>query len=426
MTVAAGGRPTRAGRATGAALLALGLALVAGACGGSDDDAGPATAPAPTTAGAAPAYTGPVPAAAGDAFYQPPDPLPAAKPGDVLSYREIPAAGQLADLGATVYQVLYLSSDHNGEPVAVSGTIVVPTGVDVTSAPVLSFAPGTHGIGDACAPSKAIAQGSDYGLPDIAAATGRGWVVAVTDYQGLGTPGTHTYIVGRAEGQAVIDAARAATRLPGPHPAADTKVVYWGYSQGGGAAAWAGELTASYAPELNLVAIAAGGVPADLTAVAEVLDGSASVGLQFMAAIGLDAAYPELDLDSFLTPDGRSSIAELRDGCLDAIAAFTGKSIDDIATRNPMDDPAWQDRLAENSLGSAPPDVPVYLYHGTRDVTVAYQQGEELMRAYCAEGVTVAWAPFDGDHGGGLANSAGALEFLAARIDGVAAPNTCP
>ncbi|MBL7496728.1 triacylglycerol lipase [Frankia sp. CNm7] len=407
------------------------LALVLAGCGGSsgkgknrdgDDAAAPAV---PGGNAGAPAYTGPTRGAAGDSFYRPADPLPAGKPGDVLSYRTVPAPAQLASLGATVYQVLYLSTDALGKPAAVSGTIVLPGGVDVSKAPVLSYAAGSHGIGDRCAPSKGIADGSDYGLDEIAAAARHGWVVAATDYQGLGTPGEHTYVVGRAEGHAVIDAARAALRLPGAHPAANAKVAYWGYSQGGGAAAWAGELTATYAPELALVGVAAGGVPADLAEVSKVLEGSQQVGLQFMAAVGFDAAYPELRLDSFLTPAGRTAIDALRAGCLDAIAGLAGKGTADIATINPLSTAVWQKRLAENKLGSAPPSVPLFLYHGTKDVTVAYPQGEALMRAYCAKGATVTWQTFDGDHGAGTAVAPAALDFLTARYANLPTPNTC-
>jgi hypothetical protein len=406
--------------------VAAGLAasLLAG-CGSSDDAKPGPAASVPAGEAGAPAYTGPSQGPAGDAFYTPATPLPAGRPGDVLRYRTVEAKGALAPLKATVYEILYLSTDTAGKPDVVSGTVVVPAGVDLAAAPVLSYAAGTHGIGDACAPSRGIAAGTDYGLPDIAAAAGRGWVVAATDYQGLGTPGLHTYAVGRAEGHAVIDAARAATRLPGDHPAPGAKVAYWGYSQGGGAAAWAGELTAAYAPDLHVVGIAAGGVPANLAEVSRVLDGSAQVGLQFMAAVGLDAAYPDLRLDSYLTPAGRAGVAALRTGCTDATKALAGRRVTDITTKDPLTTAVWQRRLAENSLGTAPPKVPIYLYHGTRDTTVAYAQGEALMRTYCAKKVTVVWKTFDGNHLGGLGAAGGAIDFLTGRFAGQPVTSTC-
>jgi hypothetical protein len=395
------------------------------ACGGAATPPAKTVASAATAAETAAHFTATAVGPAGDAFYRPPSPLPTGQPGDLLRYRQVPAAGPLAALGATVDEVLYLSTDALGKPDVVSGTVVLPAGVDLSKAPVLSYAAGTHGIGDQCAPSKAIASGSDYGLPDISAAVGHGWVVTATDYQGLGTPGIHTYVVGRSEGHAVIDAVRAAMRLPGAHPAPGARIAYWGYSQGGGAAAWAGELTASYAPELHVVGEAAGGVPADLVAVSKGLEGSAQVGLELMAAVGFDAAYPDLKLDSFLTPRGKSEIDSLRTGCIGAIAAFAGQRISDITTSDPIDTVAWRHRLAENDLGSTPPAFPIYLYHGTKDTTVAFAQDKALMRTYCAKHVAVVWSPFDGDHGAGSSQSPGALAFLTARFAGTPVTSTC-
>src|SRR5262249_38673605 len=156
-----------------------------------------------------------------------------------------------------------------------------------------------------------------------------------TDYEGLGTPGEHTYSVGRSEGHAVLDAARAALRLRGGGLAPDAKVAFWGYSQGGGAAVWAGELASSYAPELHTVGVVAGGVPADLTKVSVAVDGAAWAGAEFMAALGLDAAYPELTLDRYVRPAARAGLAKLRTSCLkEGLAAYAGKHARDVFTVN--------------------------------------------------------------------------------------------
>lgn len=143
--------------------------------------------------------------------------------------------------------------------------------------PLVTFAVGTRGLGDTCAPSKTLANGTNYEAAIINSFLSRGWAVVVTDYQGLGTPGAHTYVVGRREGRSVLDAARAAQRLAGSGLDATTPVGVYGYSQGGGAAAWAAELAASYAPELDLKGVVEGGVPADLPAVASGLDGGPTV-----------------------------------------------------------------------------------------------------------------------------------------------------
>ena len=89
-----------------------------------------------------------------------------------------------------------------------------------------------------------------------------GYVVAATDYEGLGTPGVHPYLVGESEGRGVLDAARAAKALAATD--AGDQVLVFGHSQGGQAALFAGELAASYAPELTVLGVAAAAPAADV------------------------------------------------------------------------------------------------------------------------------------------------------------------
>ena len=62
----------------------------------------------------------------------------------------------------------------------------------------------------------------------------RGYVVAATDYPGLGTPEVHPYLVGTSEARAVLDSVRAARAIP--EAAAGARFAVWGRSQGGQAA----------------------------------------------------------------------------------------------------------------------------------------------------------------------------------------------
>ncbi|GAB2443503.1 lipase family protein [Nocardia tengchongensis] len=80
----------------------------------------------------------------------------------------------------------------------------------------------------------------------------RGMAVVITDYHGLGTPDTHDYLNRKAQGYAVLDSARAATRLPGNGLGAHPPVVLYRYSQGGMASAAAAELQPDYAPDLSV------------------------------------------------------------------------------------------------------------------------------------------------------------------------------
>lgn len=195
-----------------------------------------------------------------DPFYQTPPHLPEGRHGALLRWRQTEPPG----IPARAWQILYQSTDARGNPVAVSGTVLVPHNPNgPADRPVIAWAPGTHGIADICAASYQYNAGTDYEvsfgvIPETLA---RGWAIVVTDYEGLGTKGDHTYPVGRAEGQAVLDAVRAAQQLPGAGIAPSAPVGIMGYSQGGHAAEWAAQLHARYAPELQMKGVAAGAGP---------------------------------------------------------------------------------------------------------------------------------------------------------------------
>ena len=102
---------------------------------------------------AAPALPGP----SGDAFYEPPSPLPAGEPGDVIRWR--PTVAPLNALNANAWQVMYLSTNALGERHAVTGTILTPKFADTAKAPIVGYAVGTQGPAFKCTPSKAIERG---------------------------------------------------------------------------------------------------------------------------------------------------------------------------------------------------------------------------------------------------------------------------
>jgi Secretory lipase len=240
-------------------------------------------------------------------------------------------------------------------------------------------------------------------------------------------------MVGPAQGHAVLDMAGAAQRLPGTGLSPPTPVGLMGYSQGGGGAGWAAELAGSHAPELQVKGSAIGGVPGDLRATAEFLDGSAFVAFALLAALGLDAAYPELDLVSYLNPRGRQLVAIGQDLCLVSVDGFgmlidvAFSRIDDYVTTNPLDTPAWQARLNETRLGRVQPPAPVFQYHALVDEIVPLGQAAALRRTWCNRGATVAWTVLPGEHALGLVEGqAPALTWVAARFAGIPAIGNCP
>lgn len=293
----------------------------------------------------------------------------------------------------------------------------------------MTYAIGTHGLGDQCAPSALLRNGTENELSLMQQALSRGWAVVVTDYEGLGTPGPHTYTVARSEGHAVLDAARAAIAVPGAGLSADAPVGIWGYSQGGGAAGKAAEQAADYAPELDVRGVAAGGVPADLVEVFTAnLDSHIATGLLVSATTGFDAAYPDLHLRDKLTPAGMALYEDVKDECVAQIALkgapFTARQL--IAAPDPLTGDAGE-RLGENGVGADAPAFPAFVYHGGVDELIPVAQGRGLRADWCAGGTTVQYTelPLTGHIGGAALGGTPAVNWLADRFAGSPAPSSC-
>jgi alpha-beta hydrolase superfamily lysophospholipase len=200
-------------------------------------------------------------APAGDAFYTPPVPLPAGRPGDPVYQRILDNKTATLTQG-TNWLVLYQSQDVHGNPVATSGIIALPAAPPPPGGyPVISWAHGTTGVADLCAPSRdypgSLAHPMNaYVQTLLNTFLQNGYAVAMTDYEGLGTTDRiHPYLLGQSEAYGVLDIVRAAQRLFGSQISSRVAVV--GHSQGGQAALFAGHYAASWAPELALAGVAA-------------------------------------------------------------------------------------------------------------------------------------------------------------------------
>ena len=337
--------------------------------------------------------------------------------------------------GVKSWKVLYKSTRWDGSETQVSGTVLVPAGEwrGDGPRPIVSFAVGTRGLNDRCAPSRTLETGWDYEGGTIKAALAQGWAVVVTDMVGLGTPGTHSYVVGGDQGHAVLDIVRAAIHLEEAELDPEAPVALWGYSQGGGTASWGAQFAPEYAPELNLVAVAASGVPADFEKALRRMDGGIFFGLVMLGAVGLDAAYPELNLEDFLNHRGQEllenrealCVVDLRGLQLFADASF--KWVNAYVDVNPLETPAWRARLEENRLGKVAPEVPVLLQHGTADQVVPVGQARELRDQWCEGGATVEWREYPlAEHVFGFIMSAQpAMQFIDAQFKGQPPRSSC-
>jgi pimeloyl-ACP methyl ester carboxylesterase len=362
------------------------------------------------------------PSAANDAFYLPPERFGPGRPGELLKAEPMDAyLVPGARMRARAWRILYRSTSALGEPRAVSGTVLLPARRGNGPRPLIGYAIGTHGIGDSAAPSRLLARGLDWEAGLMAMLLARGWGVAITDYEGLGTPGDHTYMVGRALGPNVLDSMRAArelhpTELPDDGPAA---IV--GYSEGGFAAAWAAQLQPEYAPDLKLAGVAAGAAAANVEAAGPGLEGSFFSFFIAYGGIGYAAAYPELDLDSYLTPKAKERIGFLRESNVLQAAARGPHHMraSELTDPNVLEMPAWRRRLRENRLGLMKPDAPVLLHHARRDQIVSFVHSLDLRDDWSALGADVRLYVTRGgvDHiTGAMAGMPIAVDWLSKRI----------
>ncbi|MBU3065360.1 lipase family protein [Nocardia sp. NEAU-G5] len=383
---------------------------------------------APATAPAVAAPAG-IPTPEQDSFYAPPAELPAA-PGVVIRSRTVTDLDFLTPLAAHAWQVLYRSTSALGQPVAVSGTVLVPTTPWTAGPrPLVTFAFGGHGFASHCAPSYKMRTGTEDQLDFIKLALAQGWAVVATDYERLGTPGPHTLGVGPSEAHAVLDAARAAQRLSDAGLRQDAPVGIAGYSQGGQASAWAAELQPSYAPELDVRGTSSGGVMADVGEMAKTLDGGLASSMELAVLVGHGSAYPDLDLDGVLNDAGRSMAARLSSSCLlELELEYSFRRLDDFTTVGDLlNTPLWRARLDQDVLGRNTPRAPIMIYIGTLDEVVPVPRAEQLYHDYCARGIPVTWRPMPLlNHGSAdRIGARGAVDWLAGRFADAPVDNSC-
>jgi dienelactone hydrolase len=379
------------------------------------------------------AFAAPVQGPADDAsFYVQPETMPAGNHGDLIQYRKA-----TVNLGAdapavNAWNVLYHSQSALGDPIAVSGTVLVPTAAATGTRPVILYAVGTQGLNQRCAPSRQLATGKEYEIENINAALKAGYAVLVSDYEGYVTGLLPTYMVGNSQGKAVLDIFKAATQIPSSGISASAQVGIWGFSQGGQSAAKAGELLTSYAPAIKAVGVAAGGTPADLVAVGPGLDGTQGFAFVGMALQGLSSAYPEdLPTATILTDSGQATLNQLNDECIfESLFKYMNNQASNYTigaktVASLMAQPLVNKVVARETLGKVGIPVPLYAYHGRADQFIAFPQHLDLKKAYCAKGTKVTFEMYPGEHIITQFQNGPALAFLADRFAGKAATDTC-
>ena len=337
-----------------------------------------------------------------DPFYQPPPGYQHAMAGTVLRSRDV----ELAFLGlipqrAMATQLLYRSTDMNGNPEATATTVIVPA--DVTPehpCPVLSYQCAIDAVASRCFPSYALRRNAwavgalaQLELLLITAALAEGWAVSIPDHEGR----TGMWGAPYEPGYFILDGVRAALSAERLGLSPSAPVGLWGYSGGGLATAWAAELCADYAPELDIVGAVLGSPVGDLGHTFRRLNGTFLAGLPAMVIAALAHIYPDLDrvIQEHANDEGRALLQRLEGmTTVGAVLRMVKKDVGVYLDR-PLEEiltmPEVQHVFDSIKLGATVPTPPVLIVQAVHDYLIDVEDIDELANTYSTGGADVTY-----------------------------------
>lgn len=368
-----------------------------------------------------------------DSFYKSPTAaqLASAQPGDVLRYRTIPLSGGGYDSIVSVgYQVMYRTADGHDTPTAAITTILIPKNAPAKGRKVLAYQSFYDSLTIECTPSYLTVKGTLFEESNIDSTLKKGIVVVMSDYEGLNSQ----WIAGMNTAHGVLDGIRAAIKFSKAGIDANAPVALMGFSGGGHATGWAAEVAPEYAPELNIVGAAMGGVPVNVGNVARKVDGTLFAGVYLGAVVGLSRAYPEIDPNKYATPAGLTAIKDMGNRCL--LGMFEGqnemlikyaftKGTKYLKDPNFLNLPEIASIIQQNNMGSRIPKTPMYVYEGTLDEIMPIADVDALVKTYCDAGLKVQYNRAVSDHLLMAITPGAATTYVQDRLDGKVAPSNC-
>ena len=363
-------------------------------------------------------------------------PLPGAfggqDPGSLISANTMPTLDRrLTGASSIAARITYLStSGIDGSKQEVSGTVFAPVGNPPDGGwPVIAYGHAATGIRPECAPSlDPMLLGVSNTVAGLVKA---GFVVTVSDYQGLGLDRTHhPYLDATTEGYNLIDSVRAARKLV---PNVSDRWLAFGGSQGGQAAWAANELAAQYAPDLHVIGSASYSAPLAIDGFVDAaVDGTLTPEqrlslLQILASLAAES--PDFKLDDY-----RRGFASQN---WDALVACKGPAVtnrdelanqlsnDDLKPVNPQAADVLRSRLQAMSLPRLPATAPILIIYGGQDQLIPPTWTDRALDAACRKG-DVIQIELQPDKGHADVAGDPAFAWINSRFAGDPARNDCP
>lgn len=298
-------------------------------------------------------------------------------------------------------QLLYRTTDLNGEPQVTVTTVVAPNDRASTGPlPIVSYQCAIDAVAGRCFPSYALRRGAravgsfaQFEFLLVAAALAEGWAVSIPDHEGTAGMWGAPY----EPGYHVLDGVRAAINHDSLGLTPDSPIGLWGYSGGGLATAWAAEVQGAYAPELNVVGAVLGSPVGDLGHTFKRLNGSVYSGLPAMVVAALAHIYPDLDrlISEHATDEGKAVLARIQKmTTAHAMLRVAGKDMADMID-GPLEEilltPEIQRVFDSIKLGTCAPKPPVLIVQAVHDRIVSVNDIDELSDTYTRGGASVTY-----------------------------------
>jgi pimeloyl-ACP methyl ester carboxylesterase len=367
------------------------LVLVAGAGCNRPKRTSSESNTAPTPQGVRASITAHAP----DAFYDPPSDV-SHQPGALL--RSEPLKDVMLPAGMRGWRILYATTVDDNTPATAVATVFAPSDPPAGPRPVIAWEHATTGLLQKCMPS--LLSTATKGIPWCDRIVMAGWVVVATDYSFAEKGGPHPYLIGEGEARAALDSVRAARQMSAL--TLDKRMVMWGYSQGGHAALWTGFVGPRYAPDLEILAVAA---IAPATNIKNILAMNVEVDKRFgpYLALSYSRFYADITFEQAVRPEALDAARQIVNLCdfvprqdaerIEALAAtFDGPALATSSNK------ALQARLDQNTA-DAPIQAPVVIAQGLSDIVVPPSATDAYVEERCAAGQRLEyWTFADRDH----------------------------
>ena len=364
-------------------------------------------------------------------FYSYDETLPA-KPG-VLLRQEPLTAEQSVPGAAQNIRLLYSSTDgiDGSTRIPVSGSLFLPKGDAPEGGwPLIAWTHGTVGIADICAPSWTgyvpfhqvfLKQWLD-----------QGYAIVASDYQGLGTAGTHPYLATKPASYNNLDVIRAVQSSDFP---LSDKVVLIGQSQGAAAAYATAGHAKDYASDINIKGIAITGIPFFTPRTIEIIQETRPndvvdpmLGYNFLALTLVEQMEPDFKVSDYVSDKGLPTATAVNTTCHRDVKALVVESELTYNTSfkiSPND--ALKTAFAQMGYPKLDIPVPAYIGSGVNDRDTPLRMQANLIKQACKAGAVIQSNIYPGkDHLTVLNNSTvDSIPFVKAAFAGETITGNC-